>query len=114
MFLIMLRPKVPAKATEAKGMQAQEAVRIVLQRVKLMTLFKTTEKVVNEARKLVEEGVLKAKQHHRVASLIRIQIEEVKRKVRSLSPAALQFIGPGDYVQTPPRKGGNFSILPQN
>ena len=29
--------------------------------------------------------------------MIRIQLEDIKGKVRALSPAALQFIGPGDH-----------------
>ena len=57
---------------------------------------KKTEKVKSESRELALQGVLSAKQGNRVSSLIRIQIEEVKRRVRVCSPEALQFIGPGD------------------
>jgi hypothetical protein len=62
-----------------------------------MTLFRTTEKVKSESSKLALQGVLFAKQGSRISSLIRIQIEEIKRKVRACSPAAKHFIGPGDH-----------------
>ena len=96
-ILVKLRPKVPAQAETSNGNETQEPVRKILPRVKVMTMFKTTEKVKSESRKLALNGELIAKQGSRVSSLIRINIEETKRKVRECSPEALQFIGPGDH-----------------
>jgi hypothetical protein len=39
-------------------------------------------------------------QNNEVIEPIRILLEEVKRKVTVFSPAALDFIGPGDHIQT--------------
>jgi hypothetical protein len=95
--LVMLQQKVPARSHIAKESEKQEPVRKVPIRVKVMTMFSTTEKVKSKVRKLYIQGSPTAKQGNRVTSMIRIQIEEIKRKVKVNSPSALQFIGPGDY-----------------
>jgi hypothetical protein len=94
--LFYLHPKVPAQANSSNGSEIQEPVRKVPHRVKIMTMFKMTEKVKSASRKLVLQAGIFSKQGSRVSSLIRIQIEEIKRKVRICSPEALRFIGPGD------------------
>jgi len=54
------------------------------------------EKVQGAIKKLASQPN-SAKQGLSVSNPIRIQIEETKRKIRVYSPAALQFIGPGDH-----------------
>ena len=95
MKLILLRRKVPAHVHTSKGNEHHEPVQEV-PRIKVMTMLKRLEKVKRVSRKLAQTGELYSKQGSRVSSLIRIQIEDAKAKVRALSPAALQFIGPGD------------------
>ncbi len=97
MILVKLHPKVPAKVNSAIGDEVQEAVRKVPRRVKVMTTYSTTEKVKSESRKLAIRGDLNCQAGQLGTSTIRIQIEEIKRKVRECSPSALSFIGPGDY-----------------
>jgi hypothetical protein len=97
MMFLILQPKVPAQANEVNGDEQRDPIRKVLpHRVKVMTMLKTMEKVKRESKKLTLQCSLFAKQGSRVSSLIRIQIEETKRKVGFYSPAALRFIGPGD------------------
>ncbi len=100
MKLFNLHPKVPAQANRSNGSETQVPIRKVPPRIKLMTMFKMTEKVKSVSRKLAIQRDLSAKQGSRMSSLIRIQIEEIKRKVRISSPEALGFIGPGDHVST--------------
>lgn len=94
MMLIMLHPKVPVRSNTSKGIEVRKIIQVM--KVKVMTMVKTMEKVKSESRKLEQAGSLIGKQRDRVSSLIRIQIEDVKRKVRSCSPSNLSFIGPGD------------------
>lgn len=96
MKIIKLHRKVPVQANKSKGDETKEPVRKVPPRVKVMTMLKITEKVKSVTKMLALQSSFIAKQGSRVASLIRIQIEETKRKVGVCSPAALQFIGPGD------------------
>jgi hypothetical protein len=96
MMLIQLHQKVPAQRNRSNGNEKQEPVRKIARQAKGMTMFKPIEKVKSESRKLELVGDVSAKQGSRITSLIRIQLEETKRKVRECSPAALQFIGPGD------------------
>ncbi|TCN26531.1 hypothetical protein [Mesobacillus foraminis] len=110
MIFLNLHRKVPeqnANANEtAKEEEAKEPVRKILNRVKVMTMVKATPEVERESRRLSLLGSQNAKQGSRVSSLIRLQLEEVKRKVGASSPAALQFIGPGDREITPTLRGG--------
>ncbi|WP_318509044.1 hypothetical protein [Bacillus sp. T3] len=105
-LFMLLQRKVPSETNSSEGKEAQELIRKVPPRVKVMTSFRTTEKVKSEARRQSIQGGLVPKQGRRVASLIRIQMEEVKRKVRVCSPQAKQFIGPGDYDRNIIKKGG--------
>lgn len=98
MKLVMLHRKVPTQAHTSKGNENREPVQGV-PRPKVMTIFRMVEKVNRVYRKLAQSGELHQKHGSRVSSLIRIHIEEVKRKVRGVSPAALQFIGPGDQIE---------------
>ena len=61
-----------------------------------MTMLKATEKVMKIFRKLALQCKIYAKEGSRISKLIRIQMEEIKRKVGFCSPATLRFIGPGD------------------
>jgi len=106
MIFIKLRQKVPAQVNKSNGDETKEAVRKVPARVKVMNLFKTTEQVKSVIKKLALLGSLLAKQGSRVSSLIRIQIEETKRKVEYHSPAALRFIGPGGNQENLTKRGG--------
>lgn len=106
MKVFKLHRKVPAQDKGSKGNEASELIRKVSPRVKVMTMFKMTEKVKSETRKQQIHGGLIPKQGGRVLSLIRIQTEEIKRKVRECSPEAKQFIGPGDKYTTLVRRGG--------
>jgi hypothetical protein len=104
---LRLHPKVPAQAKRSKGNEIQELVRkVAIRRVKVMTMVRMIEKVKREARKLALLAVFTAKQGSRVTGLIRIQMEETKRKVRVSSPEALSFIGPGDQDSNLFRRGG--------
>lgn len=95
MLFLKLQRKVQARSNKSEGDEVKEVVQIVVHRVKVMTMFRTVENVVGAAEKLANL-TNSAKQGHRLASLIRIPIEEMKRRVGVYSPAALQFIGPGD------------------
>lgn len=106
MIFRKLYRKVPAQSSNAEGEKTREPVRKIPPRDKVMTMFKMTEKVKSESKKLALQACFIAKQGSRVSSLIRIQIEETKRKVRVCSPAALQFIGPGDNEITLTKRGG--------
>jgi hypothetical protein len=96
MIMIILQPEVAEHPNTPKEGKVQEAVRKVLYRVKVMTMFQMSEKGKKETKKPTLQGKLTAQQGNRLSRFIRIQIEETKGKVRALSPAALQFIGPGD------------------
>ncbi len=106
MMLIKLQRKVPAQTS-----QNEEPVRKIQPRVKVMTMMRMLQEVESEARKLALQGVLIAKQAGRVVSLIRMQIEETKRKVRECSASSLQFIGPGDRTATLLKRGGIICIV---
>lgn len=97
MILVRLIPKNSTQSYRANGAKTLEPVfEVASSQVKVMTMLKATAKVKSEARKLVLLANQMSKQGKRISSLIRIQIEETKRKVRALSPSARQFIGPGD------------------
>ena len=104
-MMLVLRTKVPAQSHTSKGNEILEPIQEV-RRQKVMTMIKTLEKVQRVSRMLAETGEIHSKQGNRVSSLIRIQIEDVKAKVRALSPSALQFIGPGDNFENPLMEGG--------
>ena len=87
MKFFKLRQKIPAQASKFEGKQVKEPFRKVPPRMKVMTMFKTTPKVKSVSSILALQGNLIAKQGSRISSLIRIQIEETKRKVRVTSPA---------------------------
>ncbi|WP_428910024.1 hypothetical protein [Niallia sp. Krafla_26] len=98
MFYIILQPKVLSNSQASGEGEARETVRKVLaiHRVKVMTMFGMSEKEKGVSSKLELLAEQIAKQGKRVSSLIRIQLEDIKGRVRAQSPAALQFIGPGD------------------
>ena len=74
--------------------------------VTVMEAFRVTATVQRTVRRLASIGGPVSKQGARAAAQIRIQLEETKRKVRSVSPSALQFIGPGDHNPNSLQKGG--------
>jgi len=96
MFFVILHPKVPVRSGTTKEGEAQESIRkvLALHRAKVMTMFKMSKEGI--MRELAFLGAFISKQGKEVFSMIRMQLEEIKEKVRALSPAALQFIGPGD------------------
>ena len=96
MLFLKLQRKVPAPSNKSEGDEVKEVIQLVLHRVKIMTMLKTMEKVQGAIKKLASQPN-SAKQGISVSNPIRIQIEETKRKIRVYSPAALQFIGPGDH-----------------
>ncbi|MGJ7923029.1 hypothetical protein [Neobacillus sp. LXY-4] len=112
MKLFMLHRKVPAQANGSKDKKAQELIRKVPPRIKFMTLLTISENVKHKYRKQpITLGVL-AKQETQLSTLIRIQMEEVKRKVRVRSPEAKQFIGPGDlYTKLLLKEGGKIEDI---
>lgn len=110
-LFMLLQRKVPSETNSSEGKEAQELIRKVPPRVKVMTMFRTTEKVKSESRRQAIQGILTPKQGRRVASLIRIQMEEVKRKVRVCSPQAKQFIGPGDHDRNSVKRGGIYQNM---
>jgi len=73
--------------------EAKEQVAVINKVKKNMAVF------ARRAKKKVFLGG-RAFQDHEVCEPIRILSEEVKRKVALFSPAALDFLGPGDYNQT--------------
>ncbi|WP_147535163.1 hypothetical protein [Bacillus marasmi] len=96
MRVFLLHRKVPSLTKSVKEIDAKELVRKVLSTVKVMTMLRMTEKVKSATRKLAIQGRLSLKQAGPLPSLIRIHLEEVKRKVRVRSPESKLFIGPGD------------------
>jgi hypothetical protein len=69
---------------------------LALFRVKVMTMFNRSQEEKGQSRIPKLRGKLIDKRGRYVSSFIRMQLEDIKGKVRALSPAALQFIGPGD------------------
>ncbi len=61
-----------------------------------MNMLKATEKVNGLSKIDHYNATYMPKKEVEISKLIRIQIEEIKRKVGFRSPAALRFIGPGD------------------
>src|SRR3954449_898981 len=106
MIFLKLRRKVLTKASKSESGETKIPVRKVTPRVKVMTMLKTTEKVKHLFKKLSIGTSLIVKQGIIISSTIRIQIEEIKRKVGFRSPAALRFIGPGDNAENLIKKGG--------
>jgi hypothetical protein len=106
MIFLKLHRKVPVQTQESNGKKTEDSVRKIPQKVKVMTLLKMTVQVKKEIEKLTIQCRFNGKEGKRVASQIRILIEETKRKVRESSPAALQFIGPGDQNATLTKRGG--------
>lgn len=108
MIFLNLHRKVPEQTASANdnGEGAKEPVRKILNRVKIMNMMKAALEVERDSRRLSLLGSLIAKQGARVSSQNRRQIEETKRKDGAYSPAALQFIGPGDFKITPTLRGG--------
>ncbi len=105
MNFLKRRQKIP-KASNFEGEKVKDPFQKVPPRIKVMTMFKTTEKVKRESSILALQCSFIAKQGSRISSMIRIQIEETKRKVRVTSPESLQFIGPGDHKATLTKRGG--------
>ncbi|WP_338470784.1 hypothetical protein R4Z10_18700 [Niallia sp. XMNu-256] len=99
MFYVIVQRKVPAKSQVSGEGEARETVRnvLALQRVKVMTMFRMSEKAKGMLGKMERFSELIAKRGERVTSQIRIQLEDIKGKVLALSPSVLQFIGPGDH-----------------
>lgn len=97
MFFVLLHPKVPTSSQGFKEGEVQEPIRkvLALKRIKVMSLLKMFEKE-ELARKLALLKVKIPKRANGIPNMIRIQLEDIKGKVRAISPAALQFIGPGD------------------
>ncbi len=75
-----------------------------------MTMLKATEKVMKLSRIFALRSKENAKEVSLISKLIRTQIEEIKRTVVVYSPAALQFIGPGDYNVNTIQRGVISSI----
>ena len=78
--------------------------------VKVMTMFKATEKGAKHSRMVALRSNMNSKEGSRVSKLIRIQLEEIKRKVGAFSPAALRFIGPGDHYENIIQRGVRIAI----
>ena len=99
MFFVLLHPKVPTSSQGFEEGEVQEPIRkvLALKRIKVMSLLKLFEKEEEIARKLALLKVIIPKRAKGIPTMIRIQLEDIKGKVRALSPAALQFIGPGDH-----------------
>ncbi|MDR7075593.1 putative CoA-binding protein [Neobacillus niacini] len=108
MKFLKLHRKVPAQAEKSNGEKMKDPLRKIPPKVKVMTMYRMTEEVEKECKKLTIQCRFNLKEGKRVSSQIRIQLEETKRKVRVCSPAALQFIGPGDHRATLIKKGGIF------
>ena len=96
MIFIKLRRKVLILPRKTKS-DEKASVCKGYPRVKVMTMLKETEKVKKISRMMAILCNRYAKEGSRISRLIRIQIEEIKRKVGVRSPAALRFIGPGDF-----------------
>ena len=99
MFFVLLHPNVPTSSQGFEEGEVQEPIRkvLALKRIKVMSLLKLFEKEEEIARKLALLKVIIPKRAKGISNMIRIQLEDIKGKVRALSPAALQFIGPGDH-----------------
>jgi len=95
-FLILRRRKVPVLAPISKGDGTLTPVRKVVSPMKILTMMKTMEKEVREFKKQALQSIFISQEGMNLTGWIRIQMEEAKRKVAFLSPAALRFIGPGD------------------
>jgi predicted CoA-binding protein len=106
MKFLKLHRKVPAQTKKFNGEKMKDPLRKIPPKVKVMTMYKMTEEVKKECKKLAIHCRFNLKEGNRISSQIRIQLEETKRKVRVCSPAALQFIGPGDQKATLYKKGG--------
>jgi hypothetical protein len=99
MFFVLLHPNVPTSSQGFEEDEVQEPIRkvLVLKRDKNMTMFSMLEKEEARSRKLAILQVKIPERDKGISNMIRIQSEDVKGKVRAISPAAMQFIGPGDY-----------------
>jgi hypothetical protein len=106
MKFLKLHRKVPAQTEKSNVEVMKDPLRKIRPKVKVMTMYKMTEEVKKERKKLTIHCQFNLKEGKRISSLIRIQLEETKRKVRVCSPAALRFIGPGDLKATLNKKGG--------
>jgi predicted CoA-binding protein len=106
MKFLKLHRKVPALTKKFNGEKMKDPLRKIPPKVKVMTIYKMTEKVKKECKRLAIQCHFNLKEGKRISSQIRIQLEETKRKVKVFSPAALQFIGPGDLKATLNKKGG--------
>lgn len=95
MIFLKLHRRVFDQVNLIKESGAKNLVRKGSTRAKMMNLLKQTEKVNILAKKVILTSLF-YKQRNRLSFLIRILMEETKRKVEFRSPAALRFIGPGD------------------
>ncbi len=73
--------------------------------MKILTMLKAREKEVRAFKKLALQSIYISQEGTKLTGWIRIQMEDVKRKVVLCSPAALRFIGPGDHIDREQRKG---------
>ncbi len=98
MFYVILHANSTANSTTFKKSKVQNPVPKVLAlfQEKVMTMFSTSMKEKERSKMLESLGKLIGKRGKYLSSLIRIELEDIKGKVRAQSPAALQFIGPGD------------------
>ena len=98
MLCVILHPNSTTNSRTFKKNKVQDHVRKVLAlfRDKVMTMVRMSKKEKGRSRMLELRGKLIDKRGRYIFSLIRMQLEDIKGKVRALSPAALQFIGPGD------------------
>ncbi|WP_338453066.1 hypothetical protein R4Z09_15060 [Niallia oryzisoli] len=96
-FLILRRRKVPVLAAIKKGEGTVIPVRKAVTPMKILTMLKTMKKEVRSF--LVKDllSIFISQEGGKLTGWIRIQMEETKRKVMFISPAALRFIGPGDH-----------------
>ena len=99
MFFVLLHPNVPTSSQGFEVGEVQEPLRkvLALKGIKVMTLLKLFEKEEALARMLALLKVVIPKRVKGISTMIRIQMEDIKGIVRAHSPAALQFIGPGDH-----------------
>lgn len=111
--MILIRRHHVTHAEQGQGINEKveklETVRKIAAFVKAAVKRKRNEKAVRPIEKVNEQPhTLKLRSEHTkkqeqpLSGFIRIQLEEIKRKVRIASPAALQFIGPGDHRKNPP------------
>jgi hypothetical protein len=109
MIFLKLRRKIYTLTHKLKG-DGKNPARIDSPLVKDMTMFKATEKGKKLSRMVALRSNMNAKECSLVPKLIRIQLEEIKRKVGVCSPAALRFIGPGDHSANITQKGVKIAI----